>query len=257
MLDARGVPLYIGMSHRVRSRVRQHFVGTPASERKQSLLRDVHRITGEATGSVLFARIMEDVRIRTHWPVHNRAQKLQPMLHVVVPYRDRSGCDRLMVRRARNARGGVAHFAGAVEAREWLFRLASEHGIAPAMLSLGADSGPAQVDVLEHNARLKRALEATATHPFPEHAFCLVAGRHGEEAGVIHVQGGRFAGMGWLEGGAGESTPFEALIDCIQGAARSSMTDAVLTGAFLEPESVTEPLIWLCFGADGSRTERP
>ena len=93
-LDRKGVPLYIGMSHNVRHRVRTHFNGDMASSRRQAFLRDIHRIEAEETGSVLLARLLEDELIRKHWPIHNRAQKSVAMRTAIIPYTDQKGFNR-------------------------------------------------------------------------------------------------------------------------------------------------------------------
>lgn len=252
MLDARGIPLYIGMSHQVQTRIRSHFTGKLASARRQALLRDVHRIVAEPTGSTLYARILEDVLIRTHWPIHNRAQKHQPMLHLVLPYRDRQGYDRLMIQRARSTRGSIAHFGGVVEAREWLFGLANDHNLDPALLGLGATSDAPSHAPDEHNERLQAGLKERLHPAFPTHAFCLVQGRTDEEAGVLYVRESRFAGLGWLEGGLHPTTDLDQLLDAVSDSARSGLTDAVLREAFLQPESVGERVVWRCFDESGN-----
>ena len=78
-MNQKGTPIYIGMSHNVRHRVRTHFNGSMKSARRQACLRDIPRIEAESTGSVLMARLIEDELIRTHWPIHNRAQKSIPI----------------------------------------------------------------------------------------------------------------------------------------------------------------------------------
>lgn len=255
MLDSRGAPLYIGMSHQVQTRIRSHFTGKLASARRQALLRDVHRIVAEPTGSTLYARILEDVLIRTHWPIHNRAQKLQPMLHLVLAYRDRQGYDRLMIKRARSTRGSIAHFGGVVEARDWLYALAKERDLNPALLGLGSTSDTPHHAPAEHNERLQVGLNERLRPVFPAHAFCLVQGRHAEEAGVLYVRESRFAGLGWFEGGLHPHMDLEQLLDAVTAAARSGLTDAVLREAYLQPETVGEHLIWRCFDDAGNPTE--
>lgn len=255
MLDSHGAPIYIGMSHHVQTRIRSHFTGTLASARRQALLRDVHRIVAEPTGSTLYARILEDVLIRTHWPIHNRAQKHQPMLHLVVAYRDRQGYDRLMIKRARSTRGSIAHFGGVVEARDWLYALAKERDLDPALLGLGSTPDAPHHAPPEHNERLQAGLSERLRPAFPAHAFCLVQGRHPDEAGVLYVRESRFAGLGWFEGGFHPNIALEQLLDAVTAAARSGLTDAVLREAYLQPETIGEHLLWRCFDEAGNPTE--
>ncbi len=258
MLDQRGTPLYIGMSHQVRTRIRSHFTGDLGSARRQALMRDVHNIVAQPTGSTLYARLLEDVLIRTHWPIHNRAQKHQPQLHVIVPYRDRQGFDRLMVKKARTPRGGIHHFTGAVEARDWLYQVAREAACSPAYFGLGSSHGDApSTDATAHNARLAAALEALLASPFPAHAFLLLPGRTAEEAGVVYLSAGRLAGLGWADGADPDRMGFTELADSANSVARSGLSDALVQGAFLAPDSIGCPHRWRCFDATESPTPSP
>ena len=253
MLDQRGTPLYIGMSHQVRTRIRSHFTGDLSSARRQALLRDVHNIIAEPTGSVLYARLLEDVLIRTHWPIHNRAQKHQPLLHTIVSYRDRQGYDRLMVKKARTPRGSIHHLSGAVEARDWLYELARTAGCSPAYFGLGgAADDPEARDAATHNAQLAAALEQALASPYPAHAFLLLPGRAADEAGVVYVAEGRLSGLGWLTGGASENEGFQVLADAVQSVARSGLADALVQGALINPEGIGARHQWRCFDADES-----
>lgn len=253
MLDQGGTPLYIGMSHQVRTRIRSHFTGPLSSARRQALLRDVHNIVAEPTGSTLYARLLEDVLIRTHWPVHNRAQKHQPMLHVVVAYRDRKGFDRLMVKKGRTPRGGIVHFSGAVEARDWLYRVARAAELSPVYFGLGDSEPETSVDATVHNRRLAAALESELASPFPAHAFLCLQGRNAEEAGLVYMADGRLSGLGWVEGGIPTNPDMESLMGEVQAVSRSGLADALLQSAYLEPHEIGEAHRWICF----DRTEQP
>lgn len=252
MLDHRGVPLYIGMSHQVRTRIRSHFTGNLSSSRRQALLRDVHRIVAEPTGSTFYARFLEDVLIRTHWPIHNRAQKHQPMLHIILPYQDRKGYDRLMIKRARSARGSIAQFSGLIDARNWLHQLANEHAFDPAFFGLGGTESTSHRTPNEHNSLLRFALEAQSGPAFPAHAFLALSGRSENEAGLIYMQNGRFHGLGFLEGGVHRSSNFQVLEDAVKAETRSGLTDALIQSAYQEPHSLEEPHLWLAFDETGA-----
>ncbi len=256
MLDSSGKPLYIGMSHQVRTRIRSHFTGNVSSARRQALLRDVHQIVAQPTGTSFYARLLEDVLIRTHWPMHNRAQKHQPMLHVIVPYRDRQGFERLMVRRSRSKQGGIHHFSNAVEARDWLYQLAATSNLDPGYFGLGTHEGAGEVRAVEHNARLANGLEELLEQRFPALAFCILEGRNEDEAGVVFMQEGRLAGLGWMEGGVAPDTGWEQLSETTSSVARSGLADALVQQAFLCPEEMKEKHFWLCFDANGEPLNR-
>ena len=103
-MDAAGKPLYIGMSIHIQKRVRSHFSGTTASSKRQILMRDMRSLKHELAGSEWMAAVMEDVRIRAHWPPLNRAQKQPRAYRSIVHYVDRQGRNRLAVRPTRHTR---------------------------------------------------------------------------------------------------------------------------------------------------------
>ena len=141
-LDRKGVPLYIGMSHNVRHRVRTHFNGDMASSRRQAFLRDIHRIEAEETGSVLLARLLEDELIRKHWPIHNRAQKSVAMRTAIIPYTDQKGFNRFHLKRQRHIKQAVRWFYRDDDARSWLHSQSTRASeVDPELLGLGQTDG--------------------------------------------------------------------------------------------------------------------
>ena len=104
-MDAAGKPLYIGMSIHIQKRVRSHFSGTTASSKRQILMRDMRSLKHELAGSEWMAAVMEDVRIRAHWPPLNRAQKQPRAYRSIVHYVDRQGRNRLAVRAQQGTQG--------------------------------------------------------------------------------------------------------------------------------------------------------
>lgn len=200
-LNESGKPLYIGMSHKVQHRVRSHFTGKLNSARRQAFLRDIRSIVAEPTGSTLMARLMEDVLIRTHMPLHNRAQKRWPVWWYVTSYNDRLGRMRLVAKKAAKSPGRQSiRFRSEVEARNWLFQFATQHDLEEELLGLGnmpsateakAGSRPTPGPYkAAHNLRMKTAWHQ-ALNEKSKHEFALFApGREEGESAIVHLVGG-------------------------------------------------------------------
>jgi DNA polymerase-3 subunit epsilon len=241
-LDGKGVPLYIGMSHNVRTRVRSHFTAGPDSARRQNFLRDIHRIEADSTGSVLLARLWEDVLIRRHWPAHNRAQK-QPIQRTwIVRYLDRAGYIRLAAVRRRPAEQPLRFFHHPSSAREWLYSLV-QRGVHPALLGLGDDGTADWPAPAAHGSVLEAALAADSAGRLGQ-SVLVEPGRSTEEVGLVLLESGGFAGMGFVPQADFECDPDGALarIERLPG---STTTDAILTHAWDEHHAGVRPLhVW-------------
>jgi DNA polymerase-3 subunit epsilon len=238
-LDRKGAPLYIGMSHNVRQRVRSHFTAGPDSAKRQNLLRDIHRIEADSTGSVLLARLWEDVLIRRHWPVHNRAQK-QPIQRTwIIRYDDRAGYLRLAAVRRRPATPPLRHFHHPSTARSWLYGLV-QHGVHPALLGLGDDGTAPWPEAATHRDLLETALAHDAEVRGARSAL-VEPGRTPEEVGIVVLEAGGFVGLGYLPRAEWEAEGDGAL-ERIERLPGSTTTDAVLAHAWDEHLSGVRPL---------------
>ncbi|MEY5044430.1 MAG: hypothetical protein RJA19_1657 [Bacteroidota bacterium] len=251
-LDRQGAPLYIGMSHAVRTRVRSHFQGAAGSDRQQMLRREVHGLEAEATGSVLYARLWEDVLIRRHWPAMNRAQKLQPTFCCVVRYRNRQGLDVLALRKSRSPSGSLRAFPNETEARNWLFQLADATGIAPAHLGLGgnpAAQGGAERPPEEHNALLEATL-APLLAPFTRQSLTVMSGPVAGSWGVAMAAGGALRALGFWEHPAPPAgTSWDDLLERLPAVSPSWTADAILASILCDPAE-GEATTWY-FAAEG------
>jgi len=238
-LDAKGIPLYIGMSHNVRTRVRSHFTAGPDSARRQNFLRDIHRIEADPTGSVLLARLLEDVLIRKHWPAHNRAQKHPIQRTWIVRYVDRAGYHRLAAVRRRPADPPLRVFHHPSSAREWLYSLV-RRGVHPALLGLGDDGTSDWPAVEMHLHLLETALAADAAGRTGA-SVLVEAGRTDTEVGLVLLESGGFAGLGFVARDVFEHD-LEAALEHIERLPGSTTTDAILTHAWDEHHSGARPL---------------
>ncbi len=229
-LNKSGVPIYIGMSHKVKHRVRTHFGGSMSSARRQAFLRDTYKIEAESTGSTLIARLLEDELIRENWPIHNRAQKSIPMRTAIVPYTDRLGYTRLSLRQQRHTRDAVRCFFRAEDAKSWLHANAQEFQLDPELLGLGTDGAQAQRSQTAdfHNHALQEILDRCAQN---EHFAIIENGRSPQEKAVILIENGSLKGWGFTEQSISHFEEIEHLIELKKG---SSTTDAIIEHALKE-----------------------
>ena len=195
-LDGQGKPLYIGMSIKLQQRVRSHFSGTTASRKRQTLLRDMHSLKHELSGSEWMAAVMEDVRIRAHWPPLNRAQKQPKSYRTVVHYMDRQGRSRLAIRTQASSRDAVRTFHSEATARAWLHAQAREHQLIPELLGLGAWTENEPVNAEAHEVHFKKAFESWRNLAS---GWFVEAGRSPDERGIIAVREGHVRGYGFVE----------------------------------------------------------
>lgn len=85
-LDRYGKPLYIGKAANIRKRILTHdYTGEGILTRHSHW---IHFVKWELTGNTVVASLLEDHRIRSYWPVLNRAQKSKPLKFSVEYYLD-------------------------------------------------------------------------------------------------------------------------------------------------------------------------
>ena len=164
-LDSSGQPLYIGMSIRLQQRVRSHFSASTVNAKRQKLLRDMKSLRHELSGSEWMAVVMEDVRIRKHWPPLNRAQKQPKAYRSVVHYVDRQGRNRLAIRPQSSGRHALRVFHSEASARAWLHEQAQHYGLSRECLGLGLWEQGDVVPDEQHEAQFARAMADWLTLP--------------------------------------------------------------------------------------------
>ena len=113
---------------------------------------------------VLAARLIEDELIRTHWPIHNRAQKSIPIRTAIVSYTDQRGFMRLHLQRQRHV---ARHRCSAGRRRARLAARPSRPAWAPSeLLGLGSDGRGQTIEDDQrdaHNEAMNALIEAAQT----------------------------------------------------------------------------------------------
>lgn len=230
-LDRKGSPIYIGMSHNIRHRVRSHFNGSMKSSRRQAFLRDIYRIQCEPTGSALMARLIEDESIRKHWPIHNRAQKSVPIRIALVSYLDQRGAMRLHLKRQRNNMHAIRWFRKEEDARAWLHSMAAKHELNPELLGLGSDGRPttfSNSDIERHNDIMNELMREART--ISEWAI-IDRGRTPEEYAVVLMENEQVKGWGYSDDVVSR---FEQIHEIVDIKSSSATCDAIVQHALSE-----------------------
>jgi DNA polymerase-3 subunit epsilon len=189
------------MSMNVKKRIRQHFNGKMASERRQAFLKDIANIDVCETATELLAALLEDREIRTHRPKYNRAQKHKIKTFALTRYSDRNNYIRLTLTEHKGLEPAIKTFNSLAEGRDWLLTWARTHHIPLALCGIDLGSSPLP-PADESNAAL---LEALAEFDQPEAKVILFVGdgRNYCETSVVATQGDRLLGYAFVPNDVG------------------------------------------------------
>lgn len=235
-LDRKGTPIYIGMSHNIRQRVRTHFNGNMESSRRQAFLRDIYSIESEKTGSVLLARLLEDELIRKHWPIHNRAQKSVAMRTAIIPYTDQKGYNRFHLKRQRHVKQALRWFYKDEDARAWLHKCARLHELDAALLGLGSNGRETERQDSEESVKShNNGVAAIMVSARQSERFAIIErGRSNHESAVVLVENSIVYGWCFTEETIERFDQLDAIVPLKPGSATS---DAIVQHAINELES--------------------
>ncbi|MGL1835033.1 exonuclease domain-containing protein [Rhodocyclaceae bacterium SMB388] len=205
------LPLYIGKSRHVRTRVLSHFSADHTSDRELSLSQQVRRIDAMPTAGELGALILEAELIKSRQPTHNRALRRNRDLCAWRLHPDLLGDWRLELVSGDDLDPGSQDrlygiFRSRREATSRLRAIARDHALCPPLLGLEKRETPGRCfnfqlkrckgacdgheARLAHDLRLMEALAALKVESWP------YAGPVGlREGDVIHViDGWRYLG---------------------------------------------------------------
>ena len=196
------LPLYIGKSRRLRTRVLSHFSADHGNDRELSLSQQVHRIDHVVTHGELGALLEEARLIKLLQPTHNRQLRRNRELCAWQLEHDLFGQPHLRLVRAADMNPLVRHelsgfFRSRRAATNQLYALCAEHRLCPPLLGLEKHTpgrcfnhqlkrceGACQEGEApgEHAVRLKEALESLKMEAWPHDGPIGI-----REAGVLHV----------------------------------------------------------------------
>lgn len=212
--DRRGDILYVGKSNNIRKRVLSHFSGAHKTNRTLEMVRRIHDLSVEVTGSELIALLRENEEIKRIQPPYNRAQLRQSFRYGIYREETEPGYLRLFVDKYRQKQQPVAGYSGKAAAESALLRRGREFELCPKLY--GAEQGKGrcfhhqlhicrgaciEVEAPEaYNERVHQAIQALSYGRHRMESFLVIgSGRKEYERSVVWVQDGVFRGYGYLD----------------------------------------------------------
>lgn len=89
--DDTGVPLYVGKSVNIRSRVRSHFTNATSIAKEMRMSLQSHNVTYIQTETEIEALLLESAKVKELQPVHNRKLRRKKTQHILVKSTDEHG----------------------------------------------------------------------------------------------------------------------------------------------------------------------
>lgn len=206
--DQKNKVIYVGKAKDLRRRVTSHFSNNSVSKRKQELVRNVHKITYNLTGSEFAAIVLESIEIRKHWPRYNQSQKQMEFPFGLFSYEDIQGRLRLGIGRIKKGLQPLMKFGVLTDAHRTLWKMVRDHELCPVLCFLrkqaceDADDSPCKgicegsEDIAQYNQRVQAALGGIR-ETLPTFAIIEKGRQYGEVSCTV-MEEGRFYGMGFI-----------------------------------------------------------
>jgi DNA polymerase-3 subunit epsilon len=206
--DEKGQLIYIGKSINIRSRILQH-LNNNGSHRAMEMRDNIADITWDLTVNELIALLLESHKIKDLKPKYNRASRRSSFTLGLYAKPDSRGYLRLSIESVSPDEYPITTFTSKQEAKETLHKWVEEFKLCQKLCGLydnagacfhhgigecnGACVGAESCDI--YNARVQLILDR---FEYGYHNFYIVLpGRTDNEISVVHVEDGRFLGMGY------------------------------------------------------------
>ena len=208
-----GDVVYVGKSINIKKRIAEHFADQ--TDKGRRLQEHVADISFEETGSELVALLLESHEIKRLRPPINRAQRRTKFPFAIHTYKNKDGyiCFDVIRNNAKNREQYevISEYPSMSSAKGRLNFLVKDMELCARFCHLFPGNGPCfhfhlkqcrgacadQESVEDYNERAAAALERLKT-VFDEDFLLLDEGRNTDEQSVILVQGGHFAGYGYV-----------------------------------------------------------
>ena len=223
--DVKNKIIYVGKAKDLKKRVTSHFSNNSVSKRKQELVRNVHRITYNLTGSEFAAIVLESIEIRKYWPRYNQSQKQIEFPFGLFSYEDIQGRLRLGIGRLKKNHRPHIKFGVLSDAYRALWKMVRKHELCPSLCFLqshgeceGLKEGfckgvcDGKENIEQYNQRVIIALE-NIKEELPSFAIMERGRQHGEVSCIL-MESGRFYGLGFIPE-PGEAPAMENLKELI------------------------------------------
>lgn len=123
--DAQGKSLYIGKANNIKKRVTQHFSTQKESAKYHRLMKECHFLEYTILPNEILALILEDHKIREHWPTLNKSQKKQSLKFGLYAYENGKGEVKWVIQKA-NGNGALRKFGTYQSGQTWLANFLEE-----------------------------------------------------------------------------------------------------------------------------------
>ena len=123
--DAQGKSLYIGKANNIKKRVTQHFSTQKESAKYHRLMKECHFLEYTILPNEILALILEDHKIREHWPTLNKSQKKQSLKFGLYAYENGKGEVKWVIQKA-NGNGALRKFGTYLSGQAWLANFLEE-----------------------------------------------------------------------------------------------------------------------------------
>lgn len=123
--DARGKSLYIGKANNIKKRVTQHFSTQKESAKYHRLMKECHFLEYTILPNEILALILEDHKIREHWPALNKSQKKQSLKFGLYAYENGKGEVKWVIQKAIG-NGALRKFGTYQSGQTWLANFLEE-----------------------------------------------------------------------------------------------------------------------------------
>ena len=123
--DAQGKSLYIGKANNIKKRVTQHFSTQKESAKYHRLMKECHFLEYTILPNEILALILEDHKIRVHWPALNKSQKKQSLKFGLYAYENGKGEVKWVIQKAIG-NGALRKFGTYQSGQTWLANFLEE-----------------------------------------------------------------------------------------------------------------------------------
>lgn len=203
------VPVYVGKSKDIATRVHTHF-SAPKTDKALQMRESVSRIQFCETGSELVALLKESAEIKNLKPVYNRMQRRTLYRYGLYSFENKSGYHCLQVSKINNSAKPITVYTSYEEASAQIRRLAGMNRLCQKLCGIyhnhgacfhyginmcnGACIGKEAPEV--YNLRVKQALSVYAHAG--ENLIIIDKGRTEDEHSAVLIEKGVYKGFGWF-----------------------------------------------------------
>jgi len=209
-LDRYGKPLYIGKATNIRKRILTHDYANDGILTRHSQW--IHFLKWELTGNSTIASLLEDHRIRSYWPVLNRAQKSKPLKFSVEYYLDQQERWRMSVVTRKSYHHKGIHFHSYPDAIGHISDRVRKWDLNGALCNVPFNR---EIDTESHQGGFKKMMEEELGQT--RYDLFFGKGRESGEVSFVLISNQVYQGFGFIDERESRNPHAirKALIDCL------------------------------------------